>query len=160
MVNAAIWLGAAVFVTLFAGPAFFSDEMLTALKYRFYAGEAAQIIISRYFILHYICGVLAVLHLVVEWLYLGRHLTRFTTGLLAFLVGLTLFGGVWMQPKMRQLHHTMYLGETQAEQDDATKTFRAWHGASQAANLFVTIGLLVYFWRLTHPRRMRDVSEL
>jgi hypothetical protein len=100
------------------------------------------------------------LHLVVEWLYLGRHLTRFTTGLLAFLVGLTLFGGVWMQPKMRQLHHTMYLGETQSEKDDATNTFRAWHGASQAANLFVTIGLLVYFWRLTHPRRMRDVSEL
>ena len=159
--NAAVWFGAAVFATLFAGPAFFSDRMIHALAdQRYYAGAAAQVFLGRYFLLHYICGGLAVVHLLAEWLYLGRRLTRFTLGLLAIIAALALFGGVWMQPQLHGLHQTMYRGATAEERDTAAKSFRAWHGASQAANLFVTFGLLVYFWRLTHPRRLRDVSEL
>ena len=161
VLNAAVWFGAAVFVTFFAGPAFFSDRMIHALAdQRYYAGAAAQVFLGRYFILHYVCGALAVVHLAAEWLYLGRRLTRFTLGLLTVIIALTLFGGGWMQPKLHGLHHAMYFGATPAEQAAATKTFRAWHGASQAANLAVVCGLLVYFWRLTHPRRTREVSEL
>ncbi|MCX6896235.1 MAG: DUF4149 domain-containing protein [Verrucomicrobia bacterium] len=159
--NAAVWFGAAIFATFFAGPAFFSDRMIHALAdQRYYAGAAAQVFLGKYFLLHYICGSLAVVHLLAEWLYLGRRLTRFTLGLLAIIAALALFGGVWMQPQLHGLHQTMYRGATTEERDTAAKSFRAWHGASQAANLFVTIGLLVYFWRLTHPRRLRDVSEL
>jgi len=158
--NVAIWFGAAIFVTFFGGPVFFSPKMIHALAdQKYYAGAAAQIFLGRYFLLHYVCGALALAHLLAEWLYLGRRLTRFTLGLLTLIIALTLFGGVWLQPKMHDLHHTMYFG-TPVEQAEATKTFRAWHGGSQAANLFVTAGLLVYFWRLTHPRRLRDVSEL
>jgi hypothetical protein len=51
--NAAIWLGAAVFVTCLAGPAFFSAEMLAVFGgQRYYAGAAAEVFISRYFFLH------------------------------------------------------------------------------------------------------------
>ena len=161
VLNAAIWFGAAIFVTFFAGPAFFSDRMIHALAdQRYYAGAAAQVFLSRYFVLHYVCGALAVAHLLAEWLYLGRRLTRFTLGLLTLIIALTLFGAVWVQPKLHALHHTMYFSTTPAEKAVATNTFRTWHGASQAANLFVVAGLLVYFWRLTHPRRTREMSEL
>jgi hypothetical protein len=159
--NAAVWFGAAIFVTFFGGPVFFSDRMIHALSdQRYYAGAAAQIFLSRYFLLHYVCGALAATHLLAEWLYLGRRLTRFTLGLLTVLLGLTLLGGFWMQPKLHDLHQTMYLNPQAEAKASATQTFRIWHGVSQAANLLVTIGLLVYFWRLTHPRRLRDVSEL
>lgn len=161
VLNVAVWLGAAVFVTFFGGPTFFSDRMIHALAdQRYYAGAAAQVFLSRYFLLHYICGVLAVIHLLAEWSYLGRQLTRITLGLLAIIIGLVLFGGVWMQPKLHDLHQTKYRSAVAEEHDAAAKTFRAWHGASQAANLVVNMGLLLYFWRLTHPRRLRDVSEL
>jgi len=161
VLNAAAWFGGAVFVTFFAGPAFFSDQMIHALaNQRYYAGAAAQVFLGRYFSLHYVCGALAAAHLLAEWLYLGRRLTRFTTGLLTLIIALTLLGGTWMQPKLHNLHHTMYFGATPVEKTKATNTFRTWHGASQAANLVVVAGLLVYFWRLTHPRRTREVSEL
>lgn len=159
--NAAVWFGAAIFVTFFGGPAFFSSPMLHALAdQRYYAGAAAEVFLGRYFLLHYVCGALAVTHLLAEWLYLGRRLTRFTLGLLSLLLGLTLLGGLWAQPKLHGLHQTMYRSANAEEKATATQTFRTWHGVSQAANLFVTAGLLVYFWRLTHPRRLRDISEL
>lgn len=159
--NAAVWFGAAIFVTFFGGPVFFSAQMIHTLgDQRYYAGAAAEVFLGRYFLLHYVCGALAVTHLLAEWLYLGRRLTRFTLGLLAMLLGLTLLGGLWMQPKLHGLHQVMYRSAVAEEKADATKTFRVWHGVSQAANLCVTVGLLVYFWRLTHPRRLREVSEL
>jgi hypothetical protein len=159
--NAAIWFGAAIFVTFFGGPAFFSDRMIHALSdQRYYAGAAVQVFLGRYFLLHYVCGALAATHLLAEWLYLGRRLTRFTLGLLAGLLGLALVGGFWMQPKIRELHQTMYLGGSPEAKIEAAQSFRTWHGVSQTANLLLTFALLVYFWRLTHPRRLRDVSEL
>jgi hypothetical protein len=158
--NAAIWLGAAVFVTFFAGPAFFSPEMLAVFGgQRYYAGAAAEIFISRYFFLHELCAGFALLHLLAEKFYLGRSLTRTTLALWFLLVALTLGGGLIAQPKMRALHREMYFG-TPAAQATAKKTFGAWHGAAQAANLLVTISLLGYFWRVTHPRRTWDASEI
>ena len=159
--NAAVWFGTAVFATFFAGPAFFSREMLDVFnQQRYYAGAVAEIFVSRYFLLHYLCGGLAIVHLFAERLYLGRQLTRFTVALWAVIVALTLFGGVFVQPKLRQLHHTMYLSTNTTERAAATKSFRSWHGASQAANLLVVGGLLFYFWRVTHPRRTWDASEI
>ena len=158
--NAAIWLGAAVFVTLFAGPAFFSPEMLAVFGgQRYYAGAAAEVFISRYFVLHHLCAALALTHLVAERFYLGRMLTRMTISLWLLLVVLTLTGGYVAQPKMRQLHQQMYFGNPTA-QAAAKKSFGAWHGAAQAANLVVTVALLGFFWRITHPRRTWDASEV
>jgi hypothetical protein len=159
-VNAAAWLGAAIFFTFVAGPAFFSDEMLTALnKQRYFAGLAAQVVIKRYFLFHYACGAVAVAHLLSEWIYLGRPIDRIRASLLVGIIALTLFGGVWLQPALRDLHHTIYLGATATQREQARKTFRAWHGASQAANLLAAVGLLVYFWRVASPAEASRFSS-
>lgn len=150
-VNAAVWLGASVFMTFFAGPAFFSADMIEALKHRFYAGLAAQVILDRYFTLQCCCAIIALVHMLAGWFYLGRRAARFTIVLWACLTALIVFGGFFAQPKLHKLHQTMYYGSSATEQTVATKSFRAWHGASQAANLIVTLGVMVFFWRSTLP---------
>jgi len=149
--NAGGWLGAAVFVTFFSGPAFFSAEMINALKYKYYAGVAAQIFLNRYFIFLGFCAFIALTHIVAEWLYAGRKLSRVTLVLWAALTALILIGGVGLQPKLHRLHDAMYLGGNAAQQSEAAKTFYFWHGLSQAGNLLLLIGLVFFFWRTLFP---------
>jgi hypothetical protein len=156
--NAGVWFGAAVFVTFFAGPAFFSAQMIHVLAdQRYYAGAAAQIILSRYFILQYLCAFIALAHLLAEWFYLGRRHSRFVIGLWTGLTVLILIGGLRLQPKLHNLHQTMYYGATAAEQAAATKSFHTWHGVSQTGNILVLVGLSAFFWRAlfvsTEPTR-------
>src|SRR6266436_1420387 len=72
LLNAAVWFGAAIFFTFAAGPAVFSQDMKDALRQNnpYFYGAIAQVLISRYFRLQLICGVIALLHLVMESLYL------------------------------------------------------------------------------------------
>jgi hypothetical protein len=149
--NAGGWLGAAVFFTFFAGPAFFSADMVNALKYKYYAGLAAQIIISRYFIFHFFCATVALAHLLSEWLYASRRLSRLTLGLWGVITALVLLGGIGFQPKLHRLHQAMYVGGNPAQQAEAAKNFYFWHGLSQAANLLLLVGLAVFFWRILFP---------
>lgn len=162
VVNAAVWFGSAIFFTIVAGPAFFSDEMEKLIRPP-YNGAAAQILLKRYFYLHYWCGGVALIHLLLERLYTGRTFERFTSGLLAVILGLSLLGGFWLQPKLKNLHYVKYRGATAEERAEATKSFGAWHGVSQTMNLFVTAGLLFYLWRvssLTHPARVPGFRKL
>ena len=163
IVNAAIWLGSAVFLTFVVGPAVFSPTMLELLS-RYHAGRVAQILLGRYFILQHVCGALAVLHLVADWLYAGRNPRRFGLWLLAILVGLGLVGGFWFQPKMKELSTIKYAPTaTPAQQEAAGKSFGMWHGVSQAMNLVMLGGVLVYFWRLVKtevPAKFGRTSRL
>ncbi len=150
MLNAGVWLGAALFFTLGAGPAFFSPEMKALLgerAYPIYSGAIAQIVIERYFILQHWCGAIALAHLIAEWLYTGKPIEKFTLGLLLGLFSFGLIGGFWLQPKMKTLHATKYGGATQESREQAAKSFRAWHGASRVVDLVMMGGLLVYLWR-------------
>jgi hypothetical protein len=154
MVNAAIWLGAAVFFTFAGGPAVFSDDMRTLLggtNFPYFSGAIAQILIARYFKLQLVCGGIALAHLFVEWLYLGRPVRRFTWGLLVILLGLGLAGGVWMQPKIKRLHHAKYTSATAQGRAEARDALRIWHGAAQGVNLLVLAGLGGYLWRMAQP---------
>ena len=152
--NAAVWFGAAVFFTLAAGPAIFSSDVQKLFGdtwFRFYAGGVALAVLKRYFILQYVCGIIALLHLWAEWLYLGRKASRVTLSLAVVLLALALFGGFGLMPKMRALRQTIY-GTAPVEQKEVAKrAFGAWHGISQTANLFIIIGLAVYLARVTRP---------
>jgi len=156
--NAAVLFGASIFFTFSVGPAFFSREMLDLLGKssvevgRAYAGAAAQIIIERYFLVHLLCGVLALLHLVAEWLYMGKPLQRLTLWLLLGIFALALVGGYSLQPKLQGLHRATYgPGATSQQQEKARQTFKLWHATAQALNLVMIAGVTIYLWRVTTP---------
>jgi len=155
VVNAAIWLGTSIFFSFGAGPALFSGDMralLGANNFPYYSGAIARIVLSSYFHFHVACGIIALLHLMAEKLYLGRPPSKFITSLLIGILTITMIGGLWMQPKMHDLHVAAYATKaTPAERVAAMHSFRAWHGASQIINLFIICGILIYAWRVNNP---------
>jgi hypothetical protein len=68
--NAAVWVGGSVFFSFLAAPVFFTPEV-TAFAPKPANGLVAQAVLGRYFMLHIICGTIASLHLLIEWLYNG-----------------------------------------------------------------------------------------
>lgn len=160
VINAAIWFGAAIFFTVAVGPAFFVPEMTSVIPPP-YNGLAAQVVIRRFFILQHWCGVIAILHLLAEWIYMGRPLERITVAVLTIIFCLGLIGGFWLQPRLKQLHRTKYSARSSlVERQQATKSFAAWHGLSQMTNLLATAGLLFYLWRVSNaPNPTRFVSS-
>jgi len=147
--NAAIWFGAAIFLTFGVGPAFFSPGMLQILP-RSHAGAAAQVILERYFVLHYCCAGIALAHLLAEWLYAGRPLRRWVLCLLLILFALSLSGGLGLQPRLKRLHLEIYgVRSTPQQSRQAAKSFRIWHAVAQTTNLFMTFGLLAYLIQVT-----------
>jgi len=157
--NAAIWLGAAIFFTLGVAPVFFTDELKRLLHGPFWPGVIAQMALERYFHLQYICAVVALVHQVAEWLYLGRALRKLTLGLLLGLMCLSFLGGLWLQPKLHRLFLVKNGVNAQYQRvaipaevgARAQRQFGLWHGISQVVNLVAMGGLVVYFWRVTHP---------
>jgi hypothetical protein len=151
VLNAALWLGAAVFLII-GLPALFSDELKNYLvppKGPTIVGLAAQMVLARFFILQYCCGALGLAHLALEWLYCGKPLFQRNLAMLALFIGLSLAGGLWMQPKLKELHHQMYYSVTKPAQYQARLAFNAWHGASECGNLVTIGGLLIYLWRVS-----------
>jgi hypothetical protein len=153
--NAAVWLGSAVFFTFSAAPAFFSADMkqtLGAANYPYFSGAIAQIVLARYFAVSLTCAVIAAVHLLLEWLYMGRPARKFSLALVGGLLAFTLLGGNWLQPKMKKLHAVRYAVNVQsAERDAAAKSFRLWHAAAQILNVIMLAALVVYVWRVANP---------
>jgi hypothetical protein len=149
ILNAAVWCGSAVFLTL-GLPAVFSPELkklLTAPG----VGFAAEAVVARFFVLQYWCGAIALAHLLAEWLYGGRPARRLNLALVLGLLALALAGGLWAQPKMRALHEVKYFGKTAQQQAQAAQAFALWHGASETVSLLVIGGLIIYLWRMSGP---------
>jgi hypothetical protein len=153
VLNAALWFGAGLFFTFAVAPAIFTPEM-KRLFGEAWVGVIAQMIIARFFVLQYWCAAIALVHQMAEWVYLGRALQRVTVGLLLGLFGLALFGGLWLQPKLKKLHQIKY-GRAElyapAQKARAAASFRVWHGVSQVTNLLALGGLGWYVWRMTNP---------
>lgn len=154
VVNAAIWFGSAVFFTFVGGPAIFSAEMTRLLgteAFPYYSGAIAQVFLERYFILHHVCGTIALVHLGAEWLYLGRPVARIRLWVVLGILGLGLLGGFWLQPKLQALHRARHRSPAVTEQQQAARSFRLWHSTAQSANLAMILGILFYLWRVSNP---------
>jgi hypothetical protein len=149
ILNAAVWCGSAIFLTL-GLPAVFSPELKTLLTVPG-VGFAAEAVVARFFVLQYWCGAIALAHLLAEWIYGGRQVRRLNLALVLGLLALALAGGLWAQPKMRTLHEVKYFGKKPEQQAQAAKAFALWHGAAESVNLLVIGGLIVYLWRVSGP---------
>ncbi len=157
LMNAAIWFGAAIFFSLGVGAAPFSPEMKELLGPKnapYFSGAIAQIFVACYFHLQLACGLVALLHVLAEWIYFGRTPQKRWLGLLVALVVIGLVGGYWMQPKMKELHKIKYgvgAKTSQVQRDAAAHSFGAWHGVAQGMNLLMLAGLAVYLWQVANP---------
>jgi hypothetical protein len=155
VLNAAVWLGAAIFYTIATGPAMESADMqrlVGANSFSYFSTAIGQILMARMFRFHAACGAIALLHLAAERLYLGRPARKFWLGLLAGLFVLGLAGSVWICPSLDRFNQAQYAVNYRAEQRQAAaKSFRLWHGVVQAINVLIIGGLGVYLWRVTNP---------
>jgi hypothetical protein len=149
ILNAAVWCGAAIFLTV-GLPAVFSPHLKQLLTDPG-VGYAAEAIVARFFLLQYCCVNIALVHLAVETVYLNRAFPRLNLGLLIALAAVALAGGLWAQPRMTELHTTKYFGRTVEERTRAGQEFAMWHGASEAVNLLAIGGLILYLWRVSGP---------
>ena len=152
LLTAAVWFGSAVFFTFVVAPAVFSTDMQQLLGERYYpyfSGAIAQIVIARFFGLQLFCGVVALLLVLMEWLYFGRPPRSKTSFVLVGgLLALVLLGGFWMQPKIKALHAIKYSTTATAESREvAAKSLRVWHGVAMTVNLGLLAGLAVHLAR-------------
>ena len=148
--NAAIWFGGIVAITFVALTGFFSDEMKELFNrkdyWTYYAGGVAQIIFSHALVLQCWCGTVALGHLLAETFYLGRAVARFRLWVLIATLALTIFGAFIATPKLKELRHTKYFGESQQLKQSASDHLGKWHSATQLANLLVIVSVGIYFW--------------
>jgi hypothetical protein len=154
IINAAIWFGAGVFFTLGILPAVFSHDLHKLFgepAYPYFSGAVALVLFKRFFVLQYICGAVAVLHLLAEKLYLGRPLPRVGMTLVLVMFGFGLLGGLWLQPRMEALRGTMYSSQPPEQREKARHSFGLWHGISLLANFAIMGGLVVHLVRVTRP---------
>ena len=160
--NAAVWVGGSVFFSFLAAPVFFTPE-IKSLTPPPVNGLVAQAMLGRYFTLHILCGIVAVVHLLLEWLYSSGGFPKRAIAVVCVLLGLALIGGKFINPKLAGWHqqkHQFQLkseGErqtikkaedTQSVVQDAERKFAVWHGVSHVINLVMMILLTWRFWRL------------
>jgi hypothetical protein len=152
--NAAVWLGATIFFTFGAEPGCFSADMNAALNITgdsYYPGAISQVIMSRYYHVALACAVVALLHLVAEWLYMGKPARKFSFGLLAALFVLAFIGGNAIQPALTRLNKQHYTAAQTAERVSAGRSFHAWDTVLKAFNILTIAGLVVHVWRVANP---------
>jgi len=71
--NAAVWFGAAIFLTFFVAPTVFSPVLKQNLG-EVWPGVIASMLLERYFVIQYFCAIIALVHAFTEWIYLGKPL--------------------------------------------------------------------------------------
>jgi len=152
--NAAVWLGTAIFFTFGAEPACFSADMkgmLGTAADSYYTGGIASVIMMRYYHVTLACGVVALFHLFAERLYMGKPGKNFSFVLVIGLFAAMLLGSNVLQPSLTRLNKKHYTATQPAERESAAKSFRLLHATTRAFNLLIIGGLILYTWRVGSP---------
>lgn len=155
LMNAAVWFGAAVFFAVGVGPAASSPEireLLGVKNYPYFSGAIGHILMSRYFILHTVCGLVALAHMAGEWLYLSKRPGRLLGGLLAVLLLAGLLGGYWIEPRLSRLHTAAHaVNMPSAQRQKAQASLDTWGGIYRFSHVLLLCGLGFYLWRVSNP---------
>ena len=162
--NAAVWLGTAIFFTFGAHPACFSADMKATLGLTtdsYYPGAIAGVIMARYYHVMLACGVVALLHLLAGWLYMGRPRRKFSFWLVIGLFVVTLIGSNTIAPSLMRLNKKHYTAPQIADRESAGKYFRILNATEITLNLVLIGGLILYVWRVGSPSdTLRFVSPV
>ena len=152
--NAAVWLGTAVFFTFGAEPACFSADMRGALGVAgdsFYPGAVGGVVMTRYYHVMLACSLVSLLHFGAEWLYMGRVTRKFSFGLLAVLFVLLIICSNAIEPSMNRFNRKHYTATQVDDRESAGKSFRILHITTRVLNVFIIGGLAFYAWRVGTP---------
>jgi hypothetical protein len=151
LLNAAVWLGAMILFTAFVGPALFSPEVKMLVgRSEWMPGAIAQILVERYMVLQQWCAIIALVHLIFDWLYTGKLFAKSSIFILLICLGIALGGTRLLAPQMKQLHLMKYSPQSApAQREHAARNFRILHATSQVTNVMALCGVLFYYWRLS-----------
>ncbi len=155
LMNAAIWLGSAVFAILGADRAISSDAMMGLLGNRhfpYFSGAIAELVASRFWHLHIACSVVALLHLSAESLYFGRVLRKPWLALLMAMLCLGALQVGVVQPRIHRLHLAAHaVNRTPDARLKSAQSLRALRAVSGGLEFFMIAGLTAYLWRIANP---------
>ena len=145
--NAAILLGVVVFHAGCMMPGFSSDEMVRLLTQP-YAVASGLLLDQGFYLLIVVCGFVAVLHYMIEWLYLGRTFPRLFTWVVFLVLALGLTGSSLILPSMEKLHVSAQLAQNLGEKMDFQKSFQLWKGLRWVVEGLLLVSALFYFWQV------------
>ena len=157
--NAALWFGATAFVVLGAGPAFSSPAMLQILPPS-HSGAAAQVLVRHFSVLQYWCGGIALVQLLVSWLYTGTTWKRWSLYLVLGLFALGLLDGQIVQPRLQRMHLELYGRlSTPQQRENAALSSRRWQRAAQASHVAGMLGVWLYLLEISRAGALPRVPR-
>jgi hypothetical protein len=158
LMNSAVWFGAVVVFAALISPALASPEITNLFggagnpMSTAYAVVAGEVIITKFVWIHFICGGIAAVHLLVEWLYTGKAIRSLILYLAMLLITLGLLNGLILYPKMKDLHRTRYNRTVApATQQKAATMFLSLQQATEIIHWIMVGGLLIYTWKVATP---------
>ena len=152
LINAAIWLGAAFFVSFGLEPAATSpgtQELLGQRNFPYFSIALSQVVSMRFVHVYLLCSVIALAHMAAEWLYLGKYPKRLWLGLVLGLGLIGLCQNYWLLPKLRSWHYQRYTPQARTQMAD--RSYRYGHAVYETLNCAAIAGLALYLWRVAHP---------
>lgn len=146
-----LWLGAGIGVSFVAVPVVFGAPIKDSLPPG-EAGRVAQAILLRLFQWQVGFAGLAGLLYGIERLQDPVATGRLRAWGLPPLCALALLALAWIHPMLANMHTERYaVGTPEPRRRDLATKFAAWHGASQAGNLMILVGVLACWRNLSHP---------
>jgi hypothetical protein len=146
--NAGIWLGVIVYHICVVGPVFGSDEMVRLLRSP-HAIASSLLEEKRFYLTLITCNFIAIIHLIAEWLYMGRAMVSSTVTTLALLLLSGILSAGAIQPYRSQMHLTAYVSEEEVQKRNATKDYQLWSGIQGVLNIAMLSGVGFYFFRVS-----------
>jgi hypothetical protein len=156
LLNAGVWVGAAVFLILGAEPALHSNAARAYLlkSHGYFAGALDGVIRARFLYFNLVCGGIAMTHLLAEWLYLGRPIRRISVWLVLILCALAIVNIGVFESRVGLFHEARYRGATPAARQEAQEAYDHWRRASNTADLLMLAGLCVFLWSVARDENV------
>lgn len=147
VMNAAVWLGGTVF-HLFAVAPFFGSSAVHWLLGELHAGGTGLMLWHRFYGLQYLCIGIAWLHLLAEWVYLGRSVSKFNGWALSIGLSLTLTSHAEMSQGVEKAHWKRQNSNVSVvDRERALRVYPLWKGVWIATNAALGLTILAFSWK-------------